>query len=381
MSQIYAPKTAAELSEIVLNAGPFRVEGLGSKRNFGHVAEAGDTLSLASFSGVDAYEPEELILDAGAATPLAEIEKLLAARNQMLAFDPPDHAHLWGTNARGSLGGMLATGIAGSRRLKMGSVRDHVLGVQGVTGRGEIFKAGARVVKNVTGYDMPKLMAGSFGTLAAMTSVIFKVLPAPETEETIFIPHTDDQQAMQLMSDAMQSSEEVSCAAHLPGEGTCLRLEGTPVSVAARRDRLTALLKNGAEVLPAPQSRQLWTRIRDCKVFAHDASQALWRISVAPMQGAAVAKDISTQTDCQYYFDWGGGLLWLSTSADGHAAEIVRAAVTPGHATLYAAPENVRQTVAFLQPQQAGVAALSRRVKTALDPHGKLNPGRMYRGV
>ena len=223
MSHSYTPKTAAELSEIVLNAGPFRVEGLGSKRNFGHVAEAGDTLSLTSFSGVDAYEPEELILDAGAATSLDEIEKLLAARNQMLAFDPPDHAHLWGVNARGSLGGMLATGIAGSRRLKMGSVRDHVLGVHGVTGRGEIFKAGARVVKNVTGYDMPKFMAGSFGTLAAMTSVIFKVLPAPETEETIFIPHTDNLQAMRLMSDAMQSSEEVSCAAHVPGEGTCLQ--------------------------------------------------------------------------------------------------------------------------------------------------------------
>ena len=381
MAQIFTPKTAAELSEMVLSAGPFRVEGLGSKRNLGHVAEADDALSLASFSSVDAYEPEELILDAGAATSLDEIEKLLAARHQMLAFDPPDHAHLWGTNARGSLGGMLATGIAGSRRLKVGSVRDHVLGVEGVTGRGEIFKAGARVVKNVTGYDMPKLMTGSFGTLAAMTSVIFKVLPAPETEESIFVPHTDDHQAMRLMSDAMQSPEEVSCAAHLPGEGTVLRLEGTPVSVAARRDRLAALLKSGAEVMPAKESGKLWARIRDCKVFAHADARALWRISVAPMQGAAVAQAIGAQVECQHYFDWAGGLLWLNTPATTEEATIVRAAVKQGHATLYAAPESLRQTLEFLQPQQPGVAALSRRVKAALDPQGKLNPGRMYRGV
>ena len=343
MSQIYSPKTAAELSDIVLNAGPFRVEGLGSKRNFGHVAEAGDTLSLASFSGVEAYEPEELILDAGAATSLDEIEKLLTARNQMLAFDPPDHAHLWGANARGSLGGMLATGIAGSRRLKMGSVRDHVLGVHGVTGRGEIFKAGARVVKNVTGYDMPKAdgrvlrHAGSHD-LGHLQGVARARDRGKQFSFRIRMIH----QAMRLMSDAMQSSEEVSCAAHLPSEGTCLRLEGTPVSVAARRDRAGGLVENRrrSDACEA-QSRELWNRIRDCKVYAHDASRALWRISVTPMQGAAVAQRHQYTDGLSNITSIGPAACFGSAQLPmRHAAEVVRAAVTPGHAVLYAAPES-----------------------------------------
>jgi glycolate oxidase FAD binding subunit len=353
-----------------------------SKLNYGRVTSATSILSLAHFRAVEAYEPEELILEAGAATPLSEIQSLLAQRQQMLAFDPPDHGHLWGAKSSGSLGGLLATGLAGSRRLKMGSVRDHVLGVRGVTGRGEVFKAGARVVKNVTGYDMPKLMAGSFGTLAALAAVTFKVLPAPETEESIFISSTDDYAAMRLMSDALQSSAEVSCAAHVPGEGTFIRLEGTPVSVKARRERYVASLSLRSEVLDAMQSAHQWQRIRDCKVFAHDRTRALWRISVPPTQGAAVAAKIAAQTDLKHYFDWGGGLLWASVPAvgDGGAA-VIRNALPSGHATLYAAPQDLRQRIPFLQPQPQALAALSARVKQALDPAAKLNPGRMYEGV
>ncbi len=244
-------------------------------------------LSLSKFSGVEIYEPEELILEAGVATPLADIQKLLSERQQMLAFEPPDHGHLWGSRSNGSIGGLLATALAGPRRIKAGSARDHILGVRGVTGRGEIFKAGARVVKNVTGYDMPKLMAGSFGTLAALSSVTFKVLPEPETEETVFIPNLNDETAMTVMSEALQSQAEISAAAHVPGEGTYLRFEGIPISISARRDRFVSALNYDCELLKAAESKTVWKRIRDCRVFTHGPSQALWRISVPPVEGAA----------------------------------------------------------------------------------------------
>jgi glycolate oxidase FAD binding subunit len=377
MSQILAPKTEADLAEIVSAGGPFVVEGLGSKRNYGRAVVADSTLSLAKFAGLEIYEPEELILEAGAATPLVEVQNLLSQRQQMLAFDPPDHSHLWGSTSSGSIGGLLATGLAGSRRIKAGSARDHILGVRGVTGRGEIFKAGARVVKNVTGYDMPKLMAGSFGTLAALTTVTFKVLPAPETEETLFISKLDDATAMVVMSEALQSQAEISAAAHIPGEGTYLRFEGIGISVAARRDRYVSTLQHTCEILNADPSRKVWQRIRDCRVFVPDATRALWRISITPSEGARIAATISNQTDAQYYFDWGGGLLWVSVPPEAP----VRQHVTHGHATLYAAPQNFRRDTDVFQPQSPTVGALTARLKAALDPQAKFNPGRMYRGV
>ncbi len=382
MTEIFAPKTEAEMAELIAAGGPFVVEGLASKRAYGRIVEVLPVLSLAAFQGIAAYEPEELILEAGTATPLRVIQKLLQAQNQMLAFEPPDYSHLWGTSHSGSLGGLLATGLSGPRRIKAGSARDHVLGVRGVTGRGEIFKAGARVVKNVTGYDMPKLMAGSFGTLAALTSVTFKVLPAPETEETVLVTVQDDATAMRVMSDALQSAAEISAAAHVPGEGTYLRFEGIAVSVAARRDRYVSALKLDCEVINAEASRALWAKIRDCKAIAHDATRALWRLSVAPMDGATVAAHIARQSDARYFFDWGGGLLWMSVlgSGDGGAA-LVRSAFTEGHATLFAGPDELRQRVDVFQPQAKTLTALTARVKSALDPQTKLNPGRMYKGV
>jgi glycolate oxidase FAD binding subunit len=382
MADVFAPKLEAELAERISSGGPFAVEGLGSKRGYGRVVDGFPVLSMAAFQGVAAYEPEELILEAGTATPLRVIQELLQAKNQMLAFEPPDYSHLWGSSHSGSLGGLLATGLSGPRRIKAGSARDHVLGVRGVTGRGEIFKAGARVVKNVTGYDMPKLMAGSFGTLAALTSVTFKVLPAPEMEETVLVSVREDAEALRVMSDALQSSAEISAAAHVPGEGTYLRFEGISVSVAARRDRFVSALKLNCEVINAEPSRRIWAKIRDCKAIVHDTTRALWRISVAPMQGAAVAAHIRSQSDARYFFDWGGGLLWMSLPASGDGgAALVRSAFTEGHATLFAGPEALRQRVDVFQPQAPTLAALTARVKSALDPLGKLNPGRMYGGV
>ena len=229
---------------------------------------------------------------------------------------------------------------------------------------------------------MPKLMAGSLGTLAALTSVTFKVLPAPEMEETVLVSVRDDAEAMRVMSDALQSSGEISAAAHVPGEGTYLRFEGISVSVAARRDRYVSALKLNCEVINAEASRAIWAKIRDCRSITQDATRALWRISVAPMQGAAIAMQISAKSDARYFFDWGGGLLWMSLPSDGDGgAALVRSAFTEGHATLFAAPDELRRRLDVFQPQAPTLAALTARVKSALDPMAKLNPGRMYRGV
>lgn len=386
MTQAFSPTTELELAETIAAGGPFAVKGLGMREGFGRAMPPLATLNLKAFAGIESYEPEELVLEAGAATPLADVQSLVASRRQMLAFEPPDLSHLWGARHAGSIGGLLATGLAGPRRIKAGSVRDHVLGVRGVSGRGEIFKAGARVVKNVTGYDMPKLMAGSFGTLVALTSVTFKVLPAPEMEETLVLPGLDDATAISVMSTALQSSAEVSAAAHVPGEGTFLRLEGIAISVAARRDGLVKLLQRKCHVIEGEESALLWSRVRDVRAMAVAPQDAVWRISVAPTEGATVAAHLRASGEARYYHDWGGGLLWVALpcagkdAADAGAAR-VRAAVRQGHATLLRASEELRQRVAVFQPQDAAVAALTRRVKAAFDPAAKLNPSRMYEGV
>ena len=375
MMTVYAPTTELELAELIsADDVQFEVRGRGSKSSLGRHAPIDDVLSMAKFTGVTSYEPEELVLEAGAATLLGDIEKLLAKHNQMLAFEPPDFSSLLGSKHSGSLGGMLATGLSGPRRLKTGAVRDHVLGVRGVSGRGEIFKAGARVVKNVTGYDMPKLMAGSFGTLAALTSVIFKVLPRPETEETLVLRGLSDAEAMHVMSQAMQSSCEVSGAAHVPGEGTYLRLEGIGVSVRARRESLLGILERHVDIQNADASRITWKRIKNCAVFSLDPATVLWRISVAPMQGAAVVSRIAAVVECEYYFDWAGGLIWLAVPPNFD----VRSCFSEGHAMLFKAPAELRERAPVFQPQSPALAALSTRIKSSFDPAGKLNRGRMY---
>jgi glycolate oxidase FAD binding subunit len=380
--QKHAPKDEAELAAVIDGGTSFSIEGRGSKAGLGRYTPCDTLLSLKHFSGVHIYEPEELILEAGAATPLQDIQTLLEKHQQMLAFEPPDHSHVWGFTSRGSIGGVLAASLAGPRRVKAGSARDHVLGVRGVTGRGEIFNAGARVVKNVTGYDMPKLMAGSFGTLAALSRVTFKVLPAPETEETIVIRGLDEPSAIVAMATALQSACDVSAAAHVPGQGTYLRFEGIAVSVASRRDMFVRSLQNSCEIADVVSSRTLWSGIRNLSVLKHDVTRALWRISVPPSDGARVAQRVAAQCEARYFFDWAGGLIWLSVPAlhDGGAA-LVRAAVETGHATLYAAPEALRKSVQVFQPQSPAVATLTGRVKAALDPLAKLNFGRMYEGV
>jgi len=372
------PSTPQELAGIVAQATePFELVGLGSKRALGRPVQAAHTLDLSAFSGVIAYEPEELILEAGAATPMADIDALLGARGQQLAFEPPDLSHLLGSGC-GSLGGVIACNLSGPRRLKAGAARDHILGLHGVTGRGDLVKAGARVVKNVTGYDLPKLITGSHGTLMAMTSVIVKVLPAPETEQSLVIEGLSDADAVKAMSLAMQSPFEVSAAAHVPGEGTLLRLEGVAPSVNKRREELLAIMPVRTQVIGADQSRARWRAIRDVEIFNNP--RLVWRLSVTPSEAPAIMARIATGADARWFYDWAGGLIWLDlpSTEDAHEA-LVRGALTSGHATLVRASASIRAGVDVFQPQAPALSALAARVKASFDPLGLFNPGRMDR--
>ena len=370
------------------------IVGHGSKRGLGRAAQWDLSLDLSGLSGVTLYEPEELILSAKAGTQIAEIEKLLAENNQELAFEPADYSPLYGQEAeRGTIGGVLAANLSGPRRIKAGAARDHFLGFTAVSGRAETFKSGGRVVKNVTGYDLCKVLAGSYGTLAAMTDVTVKVLPRAETEQTLLVVGLDDATAARAMAVAMGSSNDVSGAAHFPaplaatvqaeaGRAlTALRLEGVLPSVAHRCRALEALLKPFGEitVFPEADSRALWKAVRNVAPFTGGA-RALWRISVAPTRGPEVAAAIGEGAD--YFYDWAGGLIWLALPAvdDGGAAR-VRAALNGGHATLIRAPAAIRATVPVFEPQDAGLAALTRRLKESFDPKGIFGPGRMYAGV
>jgi glycolate oxidase FAD binding subunit len=380
------------------------IVGHGTKRALGRPAQVDTTLDLSGLTGVTLYEPEELVLSARAGTPLAEIEALADAKAQQLAFEPMDYGPLLGGAAgQATIGGVLAANLAGPRRIKAGAARDHFLGVTAVSGRGETFKSGGRVVKNVTGYDLCKLLAGSWGTLAAMTDVTVKTLPRPETEATVLVRGLDAERAGAAMAAAMGSSCDVSGAAHLPaglavraasdlasgGSVTALRLEGVAPSVAHRKGTLEAILKPFGALgsLGAAASQALWRAIRDVVPFAANGpsgQRPIWRISTVPMQGAAVARAIAQKVDAEFLHDWAGGLVWAALAAsDDAGAPVVRAAVAAcgGHATLIRAPAAVRAAVGAFESQPNGLAALHRRVKEGFDPQGVLGPGRMWAGV
>jgi glycolate oxidase FAD binding subunit len=365
------PATEAELADLIASSiTPFALQGTGSKRGLGRVVDA-QVLSLAKFGGVSLYEPEELVLEAGAATTLNEIEALLDSKSQRLAFEPPDYARVMRSHLRGTIGGVIACNLSGPRRLTAGAARDHILGMRGVSGRGEVFKAGGRVVKNVTGYDVSKLMCGSFGTLAAMTSVTLKVLPKPQADVTLLVRMRDVHEAGKLMRAAMQSPHDVSCAAYVPGQGVGLRLEGIPVSAAARKESLIKLLEISPDVLDDAASRAFWQTVRD--LDHHANGQTLWRISVAPSDGPRIAEALVDGFGGRYTLDWSGGLIWFETDT----ALDVRAHIGSGHALLFAAPDGVRAELDVFQPQPPALRALAERMKHAFDPKGLLNPFHM----
>jgi glycolate oxidase FAD binding subunit len=399
------PKQVEETISWALAQGKtLELVGHGSKRAIGRAAQWDATLDLSALSGVTLYEPEELVLSAKAGTPLHEIEDLVAEKRQELAFEPLDYGPLLGGDAgAATIGGVIAANLSGPRRIKSGAARDHFLGFSAVSGRGETFKSGGRVVKNVTGYDLCKLMAGSWGTLAAMTDVTIKTLPKAETEQTILVIGGDAAAAGKTMAAAMASYGDVSAAAHLPvaiaadvaetasarSAVTALRLEGVTPSVAQRKSLLENLLAPFGVVagLEEASSRALWRAIRDVTPFAAKGRRGdadIWRISTAPARGAEIGRALADKAGAEILYDWAGGLVWAALPrSDDAGAPLVQATVAAagGHATLIRAPAAVRAKVNVFTPEPAPLAALTQRVRKGFDPHGVLNPGRMWAGV
>ena len=397
----FKPSNAKELQQCVAYAAAegesLRVQGTNSKAMLGRPTSATRTLDLSALAGAVEYEPEELVLTCNAATKMRDILNLLEQRTQMLAFEPPDLGAIYGATEAdgGTLGGALASNLAGPRRIKMGAARDHFLGFSGVSGRGEEFKAGGKVVKNVTGYDLAKLVAGSMGTLAVLDRVTVKVMPAPAKTRSVLVFGLDPVRAVAAMADALNSPWEVSGAAYLPQRAaarssvdhvanaaasvTAIRVEGTAVSVAARCEALRKSLGafGPVEELHTMRSAKLWREVRDVAALLPDANAALWRVSVAPSDGPAVA----SVPGADWFFDWGGGLVWLAVPAGSDAsASAVRGRFKEGHATLMRAPDAVRASVPVFEPPAPAIAALSRGIKAQFDPKGILNPGRLYEG-
>jgi len=396
----FTPASAEEVLSAVRWAAaeeaPLEIIGHGSKRGIGRPSQAAHTLDLSRLSGVTLYEPEELVLSAKAGTPLAEIEQLLAAKNQQLAFEPIDYGPLFGSErGKGTIGGVLCANLSGPRRLKSGAARDHILGIHAVSGRGEAFKSGGRVVKNVTGYDLSKAMAGSWGTLAVVTDLTFKVLPAAETETTLAVRGLTDEDATRAMALAVGSSAEVSGAAHLPymiaarvangtlgnEAATLLRIEGFGPSVEARVVSLRQLLEAAAplEEIDRARSRAIWCDVRDCIAFADRNDKPVWRVSMPPSEAHKIVYALRMEAAAEVFYDWQGGLVWLKLDDDPEAETLRRLirAHGGGHATLVRAAPAVRAATPVFEPQPPALAALSARLKEQFDPKGVLNPGRM----
>ncbi|TRC92659.1 FAD-binding protein [Mesorhizobium sp. WSM4303] len=376
---------------------PLETVGHGSKRGIGRPQQSEHMLDLSKLAGVTLYEPAELVLSAKAGTPLSEIERLLAHNGQQLAFEPMDYGPLLGgAPGKGTIGGVLAANLSGPRRLKAGAARDHILGINAVAGRGEAFKSGGRVVKNVTGYDLSKLMANSWGTLAVFTDVTFKVLPAAETEVTLAIRGLLDDAAVAAMALALGSSAEVSSAAHLPERiaarvaggslgadaATLLRVEGFGPSVAYRIEALKTLLKNAGPLqeIAGEASYAVWHDVRDCAPFADGTEKPVWRVSMAPSQAHQMVLTLRMQIGVSAFYDWQGGLVWLRMEEGDPEAGLLRGLIRKhggGHATLVRAAPSHRAAVSVFEPQAPHLAALSARLKAEFDPKAILNPGRM----
>ncbi len=381
-ARVLKPTTPEEVQSLVAEAGAaarhIEVVGGGTKRGIGQLDPVDLVLSTERLDRIVDYAPEELVLTAQPGVRMADLEKLVAARGQMLAFEPPRWTLLVGSRGEPTLGGVLAANLSGPRRIRAGAARDHFLGFEAVSGRGEIFKAGGKVVKNVTGYDLMKLMAGSWGTLAILTEVTIKVLPAPRAETTLLLFGLPDVRASEAMTIAMNGPWEVSGAAHLPAFAararplkadiptTALRLEGFEASVAARVDGLLAALKGYGriETLDSEHSRDVWAQVREVEAFSGDP-RPLWRLSLPPAAGWRGPHGLPGDA----LYDWAGGLAWLLTEEPAAKVRAVTKALG-GHALC------LRGAPAF-GPRDGALGALQDRVKAAFDPLGVLNPGRM----
>ena len=393
---VLTPDDEAQLADAVAQAAdagtPLEIRGGGTRAGLGRPVQAEATLSTAGLCGITLYEPGALTLVVKAGTKVAEIEAALAAEGQMLPFEPMDHRALLGTEGEPTIGGVVACGVSGPRRIQAGACRDAMLGVRFVNGRGEAIKSGGRVMKNVTGYDLVKLMCGSYGTLGVLSEISFKVLPRPERAVSLVIEGLDDAAAVTALGRAMASPFDVTGAAHVPAVAagaaarTVLRVEGMARQGGYRAGELARLLAchGTVERLEGEAHTALWREIRDVAPLTGRAG-AVWRLSLKPSDAppavAAIRKTLArTALDCAVLYDWAGGLVWLLTAETGDAgAGAIRreTAARGGHATLVRASAATRAAIEVFEPEPETLARIAAGLRAKFDPAGILNPGRM----
>ncbi|SDC84547.1 FAD-binding protein [Belnapia rosea] len=387
MTQVIAPADEAGVAAAVAAAAaagePLAIEGRGTKRALLRPVQAARTLSLRNLSGITLYRPQELILSAWAGTPLPEIEAALAERGQQVVAEPPDLSAMFGASEAATLGGLVATNLSGPRRISAGAMRDHVMGIRAVNGMGDVFRSGGRVLKNVTGLDLCKLLTGAHGTLGVITEVTLKVLPATEACGTVMVTVPDLATGVRVLSAGLGSPYGVSGAALLPGPAprALLRIEEFAESVHYRCGRLREALARYGEVrqVEGEESRSLWRAVRDAEPLAAAPDEAVWRVSVQPTAGPGIVVAAGLP---KFLLDWGGGLVWLAGPAteDAHERVMQVARAAGGSFTLFRAPEPLRAAVAVMPEEPQALAAIGARVRQVMDPRGILNPGRIRAG-
>jgi glycolate oxidase FAD binding subunit len=388
---ILAPASEDEAAEMARDAAArsrkLAIVGGGTRPGLGRPSPLRATMTTARLSGVVFYEPAEMTIALRAGTPIADVEALLAQRGQILPFEPMDHRALYATSGEPTIGGIVAGNISGPRRISAGAARDSLIGVRIVNGRGEAIKSGGRVMKNVTGLDLVKLVCGAHGTLGLICEATFKLLPKPEREATVVIRRLDDARAIAAMTEALGSPYSVSGAAHLEaGMGrefnrTFLRVEGFAHSVERRVGELIKLLApfGAKHALVDEESRRLWRAVRDVDFLTDPRERAVWRVSVAPSKGAEFVASLGA-TALAHYYDWAGGLVWLASETSRSAAETIRSTLAAfgGHATLLRAPDELRASLDVFEPLSPALMKLTAGIKASFDPHCVFNYERMY---
>ena len=388
---------------------PIELVGSGSKRKIGKPLQCSKSLNLSKLSGIVEYLPEELYVKVKACTPIRLIEEELKKNKQQLAFEPIDFGYLFsGKSDYGTAAGQVACNISGPRRFKVGSIRDHVLGFRGVNGKGEIIKSGGMVVKNVTGYDLSKLICGSYGTLVALTEITFKILPSPEESKTLVIHNLKLESSVDLLNQAISSSNDISGATFLPTEPECagsemnieatfklndlkyggsftaIRIEGTRNSIEERIQNLKNELKiidYDVSILATYQSEIFWNKVKNLEIFSATKNNII-RIVIPSSQCVQLVYQLSS-TKFKYYLDWGGALIWMEACelTEEMFDSIRKKVIKHGGYISMIKPSDHLPYVEEVFTINMNRFNISQNIKKSFDPKRILNPGKMYTGI
>ncbi len=400
----FKPKTEQEIAEFVKFCHskniPIEIIGAGSKAKIGRNFQSEKILDLSDYSGIIKYEPEELYIKVKAGTPISEISQTLDKFNQQLAFEPNNFGYLFnGSDNSGTIGGVISTNFSGPRRFKVGSARDHVLGIRVINGRGEIVKSGGTVVKNVTGYDLSKIITGSYGTLAIISEISIKVLPKPSSIKTLIIHNAQLKKSLDYLNISLSSPADVSGGVFYPeyfkdqfslndltnkGPITAIRVEGVSSSIDKRLNSLKkelGLLNNEVNYLNDDQSKIFWQNTQELKVF-NKTEKNIIRAVVPPSKTLNAINNLK-KFFSRYFIDWGGNLIWIEMEKIN--SEILKEFSrvienVGGYYTMLKLDDGLKASVDIFKIDHIKYN-LSEKLKNSFDPKRILNPGKMYSGI